>query len=275
MESGVTITVLVEDHGTESELKTEHGLSFWIEAGDKHILFDTGQTDLFLKNAVVLGIDLTTTDAIVLSHGHYDHTGGLAAVLEMAPQAKIFMHPEATEAKFNCKGSSVRAIGMPEKARLGLKYRHVTWTTTPAIVCPGLSVTGQVPRLNPWEDVGHGFYMDLSRNRPDPLLDDQSLFIETEHGISVILGCAHAGVMNTLRYIKGLTPAKSFHTLLGGMHLSYVSEEQIEQVEATLRGYRFACIVPGHCTGRNVIKRFSQAFDGRYSACVVGTRIEL
>lgn len=110
MASGATITVLIEDHGADSALATEHGLALWIETGNQHVLFDTGQTDLLLTNALTLGIDLAQTDAMVLSHGHYDHTGGLAAVLEMAPQAKVFLHPEATEAKYNCKGSGVRSI---------------------------------------------------------------------------------------------------------------------------------------------------------------------
>ena len=223
--------MLVEDHGTDPALATEHGLSLWIEAGDQHVLFDTGQTDLVLTNALALGIDLTQTDAIVLSHGHYDHTGGMPAVLDMAPQARIFMHPEATEAKFSSKGSGVHPIGMPEQTRQALEGRAVTWTATPTVVCPGISVTGQVPRINALEGVGRDFYLDQWCDRPDPIVDDQSLCIETKRGISVILGCAHAGVMNTLRYIAGLTQAESFHTLVGGMHLLHASDEQIEQTK--------------------------------------------
>jgi len=273
--SKTIITVLVNDHAIEPELGTEHGWSLWIEAGDRHVLFDTGQTNLLLENALAMDIDLTQTDAIVLSHGHYDHTGGLAAMLKMAPRARVFMHPEATEAKFNRKGSSVRSIGMPEKARLALKHRHITWTGTPAIVCPGISVTGQVPRFSPWEDVGGDFYLEPSCNRPDPLLDDQSLFIETEHGISVILGCAHAGVMNTLRHIEGLTEVDTFHAVLGGMHLLHASDERIKQTEAALKQYQLGLIMPGHCTGEQLMARWCQVFGECYSACSVGRKIHL
>ncbi len=275
MNSDISMTVLVDDHGTDSTLATEHGLAFWIEAGDQHVLFDTGQTDLLLANALALGIDLAQTDAIVLSHGHYDHTGGLVAVLDMAPRAKIFLHPEAAEAKFHCKGSSIRSIGMPDKARLALKNRHVIWTGTPAIVCPGLSVTGQVPRFNRWEDVPQDFYLDQSCDSPDSLLDDQSIWTQTERGISVVLGCAHAGVMNTLRYIEELTQAESFHTIVGGMHLLHASDEQIEQTEATLKRYRFDCIAPGHCSGEKVIEHLSQVFSECYLPCSVGMKFVL
>lgn len=166
-------------------------------------------------------------------------------------------------------------FGMPEKARLALKNRHLIWTATPTIVCPGISVTGQVPRINPWEDIEPGFYLDQSCDKPDPLLDDQSLWIKNERGISVVLGCAHAGVMNTLRYIEGLTQAESFHSILGGMHLLHASDQQIEQTKATLMNYRFACIAPGHCTGEDVIKGFSETFEGQYAACSVGMQVHL
>jgi len=269
------ITVLVEDHGTKPKLGTEHGLAIWIEAGDHHVLFDTGQTDLLLTNAMALGVDLTQTDAIVLSHGHYDHTGGLAAVLDMAPQARVFMHPEATEPKFSLKDSGTHSVGMPEQARQALKGRRVTWTATPAIVCPGISVTGQVPRSNPWENVGSNFYLDQSCSRPDTLPDDQSLWIETEQGISVVLGCAHAGVLNTLRYVAGLTGTQTFHTVVGGMHLLHALPERIRQTEATLKTYHLHCLAPGHCTGEYVMEQWSQIFNACYSPCFAGAKITL
>jgi 7,8-dihydropterin-6-yl-methyl-4-(beta-D-ribofuranosyl)aminobenzene 5'-phosphate synthase len=275
MKSKIIITVLVEDHGEESKLGTEHGLSLWIEAGDHHVLFDTGQTDLLLTNALALGVDLTQSDAIVLSHGHYDHTGGLAAALDMAPQARVFMHPEATEPKFSLKDSGTHSIGMPEQARQALKGRRVTWTATPAIVCPGISVTGQIPRFNPWEDVETAFYLDQSCSRPDPLLDDQSLWIETEQGISVVLGCAHAGVMNILQYVARLTDTETFYTVVGGMHLLHASNERIRQTEATLKTYQLHCLAPGHCTGEPIIEQWGQVFNECYSPCFVGAKIIL
>jgi len=267
--------VLVEDHGTESKLGNEHGLSLWIEAGGQHVLFDTGQTDLLLTNALALGIDLTLADAIVLSHGHYDHTGGLAAVLDMAPKARVFLHPEATEAKYSLKDSGTRSIGMSAEAGQALAGRRITWTATPTTLWPGISVTGHVPRLDAQEDTGGEFYLDESCSTPDRLLDDQALWIETDHGVSVVLGCAHAGVMNTLHYIRRLAEVDSFHTVLGGMHLLRASPERIDKTEAALKGYQLKRLAPGHCTGEDVIKRFSETFGRRYAACGVGNRFLL
>lgn len=275
MKSRVTVTVLVDDHGTDPAMGTEHGWSVWIETSGFHVLFDTGQTDLLLANAEALGIDLAETDAIVLSHGHYDHTGGLTAVLKMAPEAKVFLHPEATEEKFNCTDTNVRPIGMPEHVRQALKGRHITWTAAPAMLCPGLSVTGQVPRHCPWETPETDFYLDPSRDRRDPLVDDQSLWIETEQGVSVVLGCAHAGVTNTLGYIAGLTQTTSFDTVLGGMHLLRASAEQINRTEHALKEYDLDCVAPGHCTGEPFIQRLKHTLGDRFVPCRVGTQIFL
>ena len=178
MIQNIRITTLVENTASEADLLAEHGLSFWIEYGDKRILFDTGQSDILIQNAKALGINLAEADAIILSHGHYDHTGGLAAVLDIADKAKIYLHPAAIEAKFSQKASGAKSIGMSDSAKEAIQDQHVVWTATPAIIFPGMPVTGQVPRMNDYEDVGENFFVDASCEKSDELLDDQTLFIE-------------------------------------------------------------------------------------------------
>ncbi len=164
MSKYVRITTLVEDTVIGTGLSGEHGLSFWIEYGDQRVLFDTGQTDLLLKNARILGVDVAKADAIVLSHGHYDHTGGLAAVLDMAPRAMVYAHPAAMRPKFGRKGTQTRAIGMSDTTRQVIRAHaqdeRVVWTKEPAKVMTGLFVTGQIPRNTDFENVGGAFYVD-------------------------------------------------------------------------------------------------------------------
>ena len=117
MEENIDIKILIENTAHTAGLKTEHGLSFWIEYGDKNILFDTGQSDSILYNAKILDIDFAKTDAIVISHGHYDHTGGLSSVLKIASKAKIYLHPAATEPKFSLKTPKSKYIGMSDSAK--------------------------------------------------------------------------------------------------------------------------------------------------------------
>ena len=274
MIQNIRITTLVENTASGAGLLAEHGLSFWIEYGDRRILFDTGQSDILTKNAKILGIDLAETDAIVLSHGHYDHTGGLAAVLDIAEKAKIYLHPAAVEPKFSKKASGVESIGMPDSARKAIRNREVIWTETPTQIFPGVTVTGQVPRINDFEDVGGAFFLDENCQKADELLDDQTLFIETAKGLVIIFGCAHAGVVNILHHIADLTEKKQFYAALGGMHLLRASKDRVERTETVFRDYGLKKIGPAHCTGSDVIRRFWNVFQDRCFDNTVGTEVK-
>lgn len=188
----VTITTLVENATSRSDLQAEHGLSLWIDTGPHKVLFDTGQGDLVLANARKLGIRLEEADAIVLSHGHYDHTGGLAGVLSLAQRAQVFLHPAALSAKYaRDTDGRCRAIGMPRACRLALSLDPVKSVPTEHIteVVEGVFVTGTVPRTNDFEDTGGPFFLDEACTQPDLLVDDQSLFFESPQGLVVLLGC--------------------------------------------------------------------------------------
>ncbi len=263
MADDVHLTILIEDTASELRFLAEHGLSFWISYAGKHILFDTGQSDNFIHNAKALGAQLANADAIVISHGHYDHTGGLASVLKLAAQAMIYLHPDAMEPKFSQKPSCVNRIGMSEAAKKAVQSRHIIWTAAPAQLFPGISVTGQVPRLNDYEDVGGAFYIDENCQMPDQLLDDQTLFIESEKGLIVILGCAHAGVVNILDYISKLTGEKSIYAIIGGMHLLNASPIRITKTIETLKNYCVQKIFPMHCTGQKAIDAMKDAFGNK------------
>jgi len=269
----VHITTLVEDTATTPGLSAEHGLSFWIEYAGKRILFDTGQSDMLIHNAIRLGINLAEADAIVLSHGHYDHTGGLAAVLGQAPKAKIYLHPLAIVPKFGRKSSGVRPIGMPGPAKSALHGRHVIWTDAPTHILPGVTLTGQVPRVTDFEDVGGDFFLDPKCTKPDELLDDQALFVESPQGLVIVLGCAHAGVVNTLHYIEKLTKSGQFYAAVGGMHLLRASRERIERTERVFREYKLQRIGPAHCTGADATSRFWRDFPDQCFTCTVGSEM--
>ncbi len=275
MNLNVNITTLVENKSPNARLLAEHGLSFWLEYRGKLILFDTGQSDILIQNSKVLGINLADADAIVISHGHYDHTGGLAAVLDIAAKAKIYLHPAAIEPKFSRKTSGLRSIGMPDSAKKAIRCREVVWTEAPAQIFPGVKVTGQVPRINNFEDVGGAFFLDENCRKPDELLDDQTLFIESGKGLVVVLGCAHSGVVNILHYIADLSEKKQFYAVMGGMHLLRASQERIERTETVFREYNLKKIGPAHCTGSKALEKFKNAFPNQYFVCYVGTQINL
>ena len=279
MSDYVCVTTLVEDTESGTGLSGEHGLSFWIEYGDHRVLFDTGQTGLLIENAEILGVDIAKADAVVLSHGHYDHTGGLAAVLEIAPRVIVYAHPAATQPKFGRKGTESRAIGMSNSTRQALRAHaqdeRVVWTEEPAEVIPGLSVTGRIPRNTNFEDVGGSFYVDENCKQVDVLPDDQALFFDTPRGLVILLGCSHAGVVNTLDCIVKLSGGREIDSIVGGMHLLSASRGRVERTVNVFRKYDVQNIGFGHCTGANAAREIRNAFTGRCFVCSTGSRVRL
>jgi 7,8-dihydropterin-6-yl-methyl-4-(beta-D-ribofuranosyl)aminobenzene 5'-phosphate synthase len=273
----VTVTTIVENAAGRADLQAEHGLAVWIDTGRHRVLFDTGQGDLVLANARALDIGLEQADAIVLSHGHYDHTGGLAGVLSLARGARVFLHPAALAGKYaRDPNGRCRAIGMPRACQVALSQHPVRSATTERVteVVEGVFVTGAVPRTNDFEDTGGPFFLDEACTQPDPLIDDQSLFFDSPQGLIVLLGCAHAGIINMLEYIHRTT-GRPIHTVLGGTHLGSASEHRLGQTIEALRRLDVKRLGPAHCTGTAATACLQQALPGCCFACPGGTQLRI
>jgi 7,8-dihydropterin-6-yl-methyl-4-(beta-D-ribofuranosyl)aminobenzene 5'-phosphate synthase len=272
----VTAAILLNNSAAEN-LKSEHGLSIWIEFGEKRVLFDTGQSDVLLENAKLLGINLKNTDAIVMSHGHYDHTGGLKAVLDIAGKAVLYIHPEALKLRYSQKEKTARMIGMPDSAKQTVRKMadagRVVWTEMPTEVLPGLFVTSRIPRNTDYEDTGGPFFDDPNCHKPDEFADDQAVYFMTKQGLAVILGCAHSGVINTLDYITKMTNQKNAYAVVGGMHLINADSNRIERTIDALKKYDVQKIIPLHCTGQNGIDKIQKAFGDKCMLLHAGDKV--
>lgn len=148
---------------------------------------------------------------------------------------------------------------------------ELCWTDKPTQIGEGLWVTGEVPRLTDFENTGGRFFLDRACRQADALLDDQAVFFESSRGIVVLLGCAHAGVINTLRYVRELTGGKPIHAVMGGMHLVNATPERIDRTAEALGQLDVARLGPAHCTGADAAARLWYAFPGRCYSCSVGT----
>ncbi|MEW6359563.1 MAG: MBL fold metallo-hydrolase [Planctomycetota bacterium] len=272
----VRLTVLMDDTVHPMGLKAEHGLSLLIERGENVVLFDAGQTALFLENAKSLGKDLSRVKAVVLSHGHYDHTGGLLDTLRLTMNATVYAHPDVFRLRYAMpKNKKPISAGMRYNRDEIETLRPMVLSDEPVEIVPGIRTTGEIPRVTHFEDTGGPFFLDPIGKEPDHLPDDMAIFFENGRGTVVVTGCAHAGIVNTLECVAQLTGRRQIHTVIGGMHLAAASEERMKRTCDALREFDVRRIGIAHCTGMPATIRFFNQFPDCCFLCTTGVQMPI
>jgi len=270
------ITTLSENTASMPGLLAEWGLSVLVETDEAKILLDTGASISVMHNAPILGVDLTTIDKIVISHGHYDHTGGLAPVLrQVNREIEIIAHPDMWANKYTCVGETQRYIGSPtprgELEALGARFKL---SRGPVWLSENILTTGEVPMVTEYEEIEPVMRVKQgARLLPDPFNDDQALVIKTDAGLVIVLGCAHRGAINTIRHAQGITGVEKVHTVIGGTHLLRASEERILLTATALQEMGVQRVGASHCTGLKASMLLAQQLGDTFFLNNAGTII--
>lgn len=273
------ITILCENSvGPLSGTLGEHGFSALIEPSDgAPLLFDTGQGLTLLHNARCMNKDLSRVGDVVISHGHYDHAGGLKPLLEMCGAKRVYGHPSVFCPRYRVKDTGeCHPISFPA-SREELEAAGAVFDLSSEFraIAPGIYLTGEVPRVTGFETGDQGLYRDCTGQELDDTPDDQSLVLETEKGLVLVLGCCHAGLVNTVEHVAYMTGRRDIHAVIGGTHLGFCSQEQIGKTVAALRTLGIKKLAASHCTGFAASARLSRELPNEFQTAMVGYTVEV
>jgi 7,8-dihydropterin-6-yl-methyl-4-(beta-D-ribofuranosyl)aminobenzene 5'-phosphate synthase len=264
----INLTTLCENTGTRPDFMGEWGWSILVQVNDETILFDTGTSIVAVRNADKLGIDLHSIDKIVLSHAHRDHTGGLREVLRRTGNVDIIAHPGIFGSKYRKESSEKKAEynGIPFAREELEKFASFNLTKEPVYISENILTTGEIKITTDFETIEPHFYLKQKGTfQHDPFADDLALIVKTEKGLVVILGCAHRGMINTLRHAQNLTGDERVYAVIGGTHLYPKNDDQIGKTIESLKEIDVQRIGVSHCTGFHASMRLAQAFGDRFS----------
>jgi 7,8-dihydropterin-6-yl-methyl-4-(beta-D-ribofuranosyl)aminobenzene 5'-phosphate synthase len=249
----LTISVLTENNAGMNT-GAEHGLSYFIDYDDRRILFDTGQSALFLNNADLMGIEMTRVSAILLSHGHFDHGNGLQYLIG----GDLICHPGCFVKRYRKTDHSY--IGLKNsQAELAERFNLIT-TSEPYSLSDRIIFLGEIPRITGFESKQTSFILD--GGDPDFVLDDSAVALLTDKGLFVITGCGHSGIVNTLEHARRVTGEKKIYGIMGGFHLKQVDLQTKETIRY-LKNQQVKNVFPSHCTGDPALALFYENFGKR------------
>lgn len=257
----ISITILVENTTPVPGIQGEYGFSALVKIDQREILFDTGSAGAIFTNARSLGIELEKISDVVISHGHFDHTGAMQGLMQMGGVERVYAHPDVFSHRLlPLNNGQTRDIGSRfDRRQVEEAGAEMVFIEEFTQIYPGVNLTGQVPRLTPYENTGGNFKVEVDGEfLDDELRDDMAMVLEHQDGLIIISGCAHAGIINTIEYAIKMTGQKRVLAFIGGTHLMTAGPERMKKTIEALRQLQPSHLIVSHCTGFTASARLYQ-----------------
>ncbi|MCU0861531.1 MAG: MBL fold metallo-hydrolase [Methanomassiliicoccales archaeon] len=266
---------MVKKLGTPSKgFWAEQGFSMMVEneTGQK-VLVDTGATEAVISNNLkVVGLEPKDFSAVFITHGHYDHVGGLVPFIDAG--VPIYTHPRTFQGKrYSTGGESKTDISAPPQVMAALARAKLNLTSASVELVPGIRTSGEIPRTTDFEHALNFLRDEGDRTVEDTIIEEQAVYLVTKRGLVIITGCSHAGIVNIVTHAKKSTGSK-VHLVIGGFHLGGASQDRIRKTMDQLKNLGVDRIAPLHCTGFEAMKNFSDRFVG-FELMPAGSEMEL
>lgn len=257
----------------------EHGLSIYIETDGKKLLFDGGASNLFMKHAKEKKIDLSLVDHAIVSHGHYDHTGGFPDFIELNKTAPIHLHPEGFHEVYGEENGKLDeeacSILWTQEQRKLLEPR-ISLSKDPVYISEDIVISGEIP-----EEYGNESVEDFHIKNEDgsyikdSMAHEQFLMVREQRKLYLFFGCSHKGIFPALKYARNFFPFEEIELLVAGMHLYNADIEQVDDIIKELQTFNIQKIMPVHCTGIHAIARMKEMDHERVIIATVGDDYDL
>jgi 7,8-dihydropterin-6-yl-methyl-4-(beta-D-ribofuranosyl)aminobenzene 5'-phosphate synthase len=282
----IRLKTIAENSANWLGILAEWGLSILVETDGVSVLVDTGRSSVAAHNALIMGIgeEIKRIDKILFSHGHEDHTGGLIDLLKFRNMegnpVEVIAHPEVWGPKYwrSSDGEQYSYIGIPYDRRLaeslGASFRL---TNEPVWITDRIVTSGEIPMITDFEEIDKNACLQDNDGTyiADPLKDDQSLFIRSDKGIIIVSGCAHRGIVNTVKHAQKVTGCEVVYAIIGGIHLFSASDERVKLTLQEIRRLDVKRVGVSHCTGMWPSAQLATELHDRFFFNLAGNCIDM